>query len=131
MENARCRLKLDKGFFKYIKEKKDVTKVVIVLALGLILIFLGGRREKTISDTVISTEERIAAACSGVEGVGECQVYLYYSDSDKRNDTEKIESVIVVCEGADSVDVRLRLTEMLTSFFGIGSNRVRIEKMKG
>jgi hypothetical protein len=63
--------------------------------------------------------------------VGECKVYLYYSENDKKNDTEKIESVIVVCEGADSVDVRLRLTKMLSSFFGIGSNRVRIEKMSG
>lgn len=121
---------MDKGFLKYIKEKKDVTKVVIVLALGLILIFLGGRSENTTVDIEISTEERIAAACSGVEGVGECQVYLYYSDGDKKNNTDKIESVIVVCEGADSVDVRLRLTRMLSSFFGIGSNRVRIEKMK-
>lgn len=121
---------MDKGFLKYIKEKKDVTKVAIVLALGLILIFLGGRSDNTTSKTEISAEERIATACSGVEGVGECRVYLYYSDSDKRNDTEKIESVIVVCEGADSVEVRLRLTKMLSAFFGIGSNRVRIEKMK-
>ena len=120
---------MDKGFLKYIKEKKDVTKVLIVLALGLILIFLGGKNEKATSNNEITTEERIAAACSGVEGVGECQVYLYYSD-DRRNDIDQIESVIVVCMGADSVDVRLRLTKMLSSFFGIGSNRVRIEKMK-
>ena len=121
---------MDKGFLKYIKEKKDVTKVAIVLALGLILIFLGGRSDETVTDTEIGIEERIAAACSGVEGVGECQVYLYYSESDKKNDSDKIESVIVVCEGADSVEVKLRLTKMLSSFFGIGSNRVRIEKMK-
>ena len=127
----RCHLKLDKGFLKYIKEKKDVTKVAIVIALGLILIFLGGRSEKTSSVTEISAEDRISAVCSGVDGVGECKVYLYYSENDKKNDTEKIESVIVVCEGADSVDVRLRLTKMLSSFFGIGSNRVRIEKMSG
>lgn len=126
----RCHSKLDKSFLKYIKEKKDVTKVAIVLALGLILIFLGGKSEKTVSESQISTEERIAVACSGVEGVGKCQVYLYYSQNDRSEATDEVESIIVVCEGADSVDVRLRLTKMLSSFFGIGANRVRIEKMK-
>lgn len=126
----RCHSKLDKGFLKYIKEKKDVTKVAIVLALGLILIFLGGKSEKTVSESQISTEERLAVACSGVEGVGKCQVYLYYSQNDRSEATDEVESIIVVCEGADSVDVRLRLTKMLSSFFGIGANRVRIEKMK-
>ena len=114
---------------KYVKEKKDVMKIVIVLALGLILLFLGGRSENAVSDTTLGAEERIAAACSGVDGVGECRVYLYYSQNDKGGSADEVESVIVVCEGADSVDVRLRLTEMLTSFFGIGANRVRIEKM--
>ena len=120
---------MDKGFLKYVKEKKDVMKIVIVLALGLILLFLGGRSEETISETAAGAEERISAACAGIEGVGECRVYLYYSQNSKGGSADEVESVIVVCEGADSVDVRLRLTEMLTSFFGIGANRVRIEKM--
>ena len=121
---------MDKGFLKYIKEKKDTTKIVIVFALGLILLFLGGRNEQATVESNVSTEERIAAACSGVDGVGECAVYIYYSQNGKSGSSDEVESVIVVCEGADSVDVRLRLTEMLSSFFGIGANRVRIEKMR-
>ena len=122
---------MDKKFLKYINEKNDIIKIAVVLALGLILIFLGGRREKTVSESESSTEERIAAACSGVDGVGKCSVYIYYSPSDARGAEDEVESVIVICEGADSVEVRHRLTEMLSSFFGIGSNRVKIEKMQG
>ena len=117
---------MDKRFLKYIKDKKSVALISLTLALGLILIFIGGRNDGVeIAD--VGIEERLSVACSGVDGVGECEVLVYYSSSGSR-DGEKVESVIVICDGADSADVRLRLTEMLSSFFGIGSNRIRVEK---
>ena len=119
-------MKLDKKFIGYFKEKREVAVVAVILALGLILLFLGGRSDKSEEITDVSLEDRIAAACSAVEGVGECKVYVYLSAEDE---DATVESVIVICEGADSVDVRLRLTEMLSSFFGIGRNRVRVEKL--
>jgi hypothetical protein len=126
MGNVRCRLILDKGFLKFIKEKRDITKIAIVLALGLALIFLGNlSKEKTPESEDAGIEERLTVLCSGVDGVGDCSVLVYYTPS-----SDEVESVIVICEGADDVRVRLRLTEMLSSFFGIGANRIRIEKMK-
>ena len=116
-------------FLKFFKEKKDFTKILIVLALGLILIFLGNKSEDVVASDV-DIEEKIATACSGVAGVGDCSVLVYYAPQDLRADEAKVESVIVICDGADSVEVRLTLTEMLSSFFGIGTNRIRIEKMK-
>lgn len=121
---------MDKKFFKSFKEKKDIAKIAIVLGLGLILIFIGNSSANN-PETEIGVEERIAIACSGVDGVGECSVLVYYTPADSRGDEDmKVESVIVICEGADSIEVRLTLTEMLSSFFGIGTNRIRIEKMK-
>ena len=111
---------------RFIKEKKDFTKIAVVLALGLLLIFIGNKGEKT-AMAEDDVESRIAAACSGVEGVGECEVYVYSTYENSR-DTGEVQSVIVICEGADSVDVRYRLTQMLSSFFGIGANRIKIEK---
>lgn len=122
---------MDKRFFNYVKDKKDIVRVALVVALGLVLVFLGSRGENSVSETEVGVEERIAEACSAVEGVGECAVYVYYSAGGERADGSEVESVIVICEGADSVDVRVKLTKMLSSFFGIGSNRVSIEKMKG
>ena len=98
--------------------------MLFALALGLILIFIGGTEKETLADGV-DQEERLAEICSGIAGVGDCTVILYYAPEGA---DERIESVIVVCEGADSADVRLRLTEMLSSFFGIGTNRIKIEK---
>ena len=121
---------MDKGFLKFIKEKKDFTKIAVVLALGLILIFIGGISKEESPVVDVGVEERLAEACSGVDGVGECSVLVYYAPAERGKDEGKVESVIVICEGADSVEVRLKLTEMLSSFFGIGSNRIRIEKMR-
>lgn len=118
---------MDKGFIKYIKEKKDITKIAIVIALGLVLIFIGGRREKEEVRDDTDFEDRLAAACREVEGVGACEVFVYCG-TENGQDKADIESVIVICEGADSAEVRLKLTEMLSSFLGIGTNRIRVEK---
>lgn len=117
---------LDKNFWKYIKEKKNLPVIAIALAMGLILIFMGNEGEDTAS-VQVGIEEQLADACSGMDGVGECVVMVYYSPDGTKDESE-IESVIVICDGADSSDVRLRLTEMLSSFFGIGTNRIRVEK---
>ena len=119
---------MDKRIIGYFKGKKEIALVVIALALGLIMIFLGTREDDAVRTSAPGLEERIAAACSDIEGVGECDVYVYYSEAGSQG--QKVESVLVVCEGADSDGVRLRLTRMLSSFFGIGTNRVQIEKMQ-
>ena len=98
--------------------------IAAVLGLGLLLIFLGTTAESRGAESVATMEERIAEACTSVAGVGECRVFIYCDEGNG----EKVESVIVICDGAESVEVRYRLTEMLSSFFGIGSNRIRIEK---
>lgn len=121
---------MGKSFMKFFSEKKDIVKIAMVFGLGLILMFIGNSSANT-SDIEQGVEERIATACSGVDGVGNCSVLVYYTPFASRDDEQrKVESVIVICEGADSPQVRLTLTEMLSSFFGIGTNRVRIEKMK-
>lgn len=120
---------MDKSFIKFFSEKKDVAKIALVLGLGLILIFIGSGSYDTV-EAEPDVEERIAAVCSDVDGVGNCSVLVYYTPSSRGDEQKKVESVIVICEGADSLTVRLTLTEMLSSFFGIGTNRIRIEKMR-
>jgi len=38
--------------------------------------------------------------------------------------------VVVVCEGADSAAVRLRVTEAAAAYTGFGSDRITVLKMK-
>ena len=121
---------MDSRFIKYIKDKKQLATVILAFALGAVLIFIGSKGESEERNEEVDIEEQISIACSSVEGVGACSVYVYYAPSDTRDAEAAVESVIIICEGADSPDVRLRLTKMMSSFFGIGTNRVRIEKMK-
>ena len=86
--------------------------------IGLVLILLGAKGDRVDEKEEDGLEERIAAACSDVEGVGECSVDVYYSAKDSYKSSEEVESVIVICQGGDSAEVRLKLTEMLASFFG-------------
>ena len=114
---------MDRIFLKYVRDKRNVAFIVIALAVGLALIFAGNESEG--ESVEINVEDRISAMCSSIEGVGECEVILYYSDS---RDVERVESIIVICDGADSVEVKSRLISMLSSFFGIGTNRIRVER---
>ena len=116
------------GFLKFIKDKKDIMKIALVLSLGLLLIFIGGRNKNTTKDDG-ELEERVTSICESIDGVGECKVMIYYKNEATRTDDKHVDSVVVVCEGADSLEIRKSLTETLSSLFGIGANRVRIEKM--
>lgn len=109
-------------------DKRGALFAAALLGLGLLLIFLGGDGSDAVSATALSDEERLSELCSRVDGVGECYAYLYFEDGGYRSE-EVLRGIAVVCEGGDRADVRVRLSEMLSSLFGIGSNRIRIEKL--
>lgn len=127
---ARLSLISDNRFFKQMKGKKEALWIPMILIVAVALIIIGtkSKNEETASDT--SYETRVADICKSIDGVGKCRVLIYYSEPASRYAEQKVEGIVVVCEGAGSVDVRRRLTDALSSFFGIGSNRVIIEKMQ-
>lgn len=111
-------------------------KIALLIALGLILIVIGVATGKSGESAEVgseSLEDRLEELCSSLSGVGECRVMVTYSESTQRYGTsseKRVESVAVVCKGADKTAVRANLTELLTSLFGIGTNRISISKMK-
>ena len=44
--------------------------------------------------------------------------------------TPEIEGVLVVCEGAENIKVKMEITEVLTSIFNVSSDKIKILKMK-
>lgn len=109
------------GFFGYLRGKWGVL-VVLSIVIGILLLTFGSltgsggwKKDEKID---------IAEMCSLIEGVGECYALVLYTEGGEP------ESVAVVCEGGDSVSVRYRLTEMLSSYLGIGANRISIESLK-
>ena len=46
------------------------------------------------------------------------------------NEDGDVFGVIILCEGAESVTVRERLSDLLSSLYGIGANRISILKIR-
>ena len=109
-------------------------KIILVIAVGALIILassLGSGTDST--DTKDATEVKIKEMCSSLVGVGECRVMVTYSSASTRygvSTEARVESVAIVCRGADKASVRAEITAMLSALYGIGANRIFISKMK-
>ena len=123
-------MKSDKSFLIFLKELlrgRRLVFFILVAVLAVFLIFYGMREEKSESQlTGSDTEKRVEELCSSVAGVGECRVMLTFENG---ADDGRVYSVVVVCEGADEVRVRREIKALVTTLFGIGSNRVSVVKL--
>ena len=121
------KLKSDKCFWQFLSSNKRLATVGVALIFGVLLILIGSNSDALPEKNQIAAEEGIAELCSMTDGVGECRVHITY----RENDGEKtVYAVAIICDGADSVAVRERLTSLVCSLYGIGANRVEILKMK-
>ena len=137
---------MDKGFIEYFKGRKRIVTVAAVSLLGMLLILLplSAVKEETGSEDTLyeyklELEEEVASLASTVKGVGRCRVLITFERGAQNTykGGELVETrpplvlgVTVVCDGADSDHVRVRLTEMLTALFDIPSSRVAVLKSK-
>ena len=130
------------------KEKYRLIFVVLVAAVGvaLVLFSLGGTKEEEVEKSSQSLaeykaelEKELESACSSIRGVGRCEVIVTFSRGAENTykGTNLIESkppevmgVSVICEGADSDEVRAGIVGMMSSLFSIGTNRVSVMKLK-
>lgn len=118
------------GLRAFYDKHKSSLLIILIIIVGAALI-LGGSESDASDDTDIEAE--LEELCASLSGVGACRVMVTYKVVDKRygyEGREVVESVTVVCKGADKVGVRAELTSMLSSLFGIGTNRIHISKMK-
>jgi hypothetical protein len=98
-------------------------KVILAALCGALLIMLGSIPKDMTEKPESSLEERVSEMCSLTEGVGGAKVMITYSEEGD------VYAVAVLCEGADSVAVRERITHLVCSLFGIGAHRVSILKI--
>ncbi len=123
--NAALKLKSDSSFREFLSQGKTPW-LVLLLVVGLGLILLGGTRSTEKSAEETGAEQRAAEMCALMDGVGECRVMMtFYPEEETR-----VYGVLVLCEGAESVAVREKITSLFCSLYGIGAHRVEIQKLK-
>ena len=111
----------DNGFFDFLRHGGGHIKAIALLLCGVLLILLasGGRTEDT---GEMSREEALGQMCSSIDGVGECKVMISY-------DGDEVYAVAVACVGGDSVEVKQCVSELISSLYGIGYNRISVMKI--
>lgn len=123
----RFKLKSDKSFFAFL-QKGGAARILPLLLVGILLFLVGSgffsKSEEAEAPATLSEEERLAEAIADVEGVGRCKVMTTEGAGGE------IVAAVVLCDGADSPTVRLRLTELISSLYGIRSSRIAILKME-
>ena len=98
-------------------------KVIIIALCGVMLIMLGTLSNNEEKAVDMGLEARVAEICSMTEGVGDAEVMITYSVDGE------VYAVAVLCDGAESLAVRERITRLVCSLFGIGAHRVSILKI--
>ena len=135
-----------KKLMAFFCSNKKISIIIILALLLLILVSLTGAEseEKSQSAPSLSSYEKsleadLSELCSSIEGVGKCRVYVSFykgEESVYKNgvlveyNPPRVLGVSVVCQGGERADVKRELTELLCSLFDLGSNRVKISKLK-
>ena len=153
-----------------IEKIKQYKYVALTIGIGLIFMlipFSPGEKsteaERIESFPEQTVEERLAEILSRVKGAGNVEVlltcsageeYVYQTNSDKSDNSMKIETVIitdagraenglicqvksqvyrgaiVVCQGADDPTVKLLLVDAVSKVTGLGTDKISVLKMK-
>lgn len=105
--------------------------VLLVLILGLVLILLPSEENKSDAEadgnadplevTGVSLEregQKLSNLLGQIKGVGSAHVLLSKNGA------------VIVCDGADSAAVRLSVTNAVTAYTGLGSDKIWVMKMK-
>lgn len=134
--------------------------LILLLGVALMLIPTSDKTESQPEQTAESTQSvdvsaQLEQILGCIDGVGKVEVMLtvqtgpvtvYQYDSDgtvivtdadraqigliQRIEAESYRGAIIVCQGADSAQVRLNVIEAVSKVTGLGSDRITVLKMK-
>ena len=106
---------------------KKNTVLLLIAAIGLVIVLLptGQKKSKATTATATDNEARLTALLQSTEGVGKTRMLL--AESGERNGGYT--GAAVICEGAGKAGVRLRVTDIVSAFTGLTSDKIVICKM--
>ena len=112
-------------FWDRLRFDKTAKDVCILCVIGLCLAFAAWRtfyskdNPKTTDRTVSVTEQKVEHLLGQIEGVGEANVMIYEKE-------DKVESVVVVCDGANRLDVVMDIREAVAAAIGAEEKAIKI-----
>ena len=120
-----------KEMIRRIKRVKNIEIVIAaVLAFIALIAYVGitvGKKSSTgvatVSAEMTQEERRIAETVSGIEGIGECNVLI------SRDPEERIMGVIVVAQGANTSDKRVRIIRCVEVATGATVDKIQVYQM--
>lgn len=121
-------MRSDKLFSDFIK-RGSVSKKIVLGAVGILLIILSfAFASGKDAEPSVSEEDRLASLCSEISGAGECYAFITYKEDGGYFSSGEayVYSVAVVCDGAESARVRSEIKELVSSLYGIGTNRIAV-----
>lgn len=113
--------KAEKGFFKSGKLKDVLLLFVLGLALFILVwnVFQGRNREDETALSMTDTEQKVARILQEINGVGKANVLVCETE-------EEIVSVVVVCDGANNLQVIMDVREAVAAALGTQQKNVKI-----
>ena len=110
-----------KSFLRKIKLKETLILFSIATVLTILVWQVFYPKEKS-SASVFNgnqTEEQLALLLNEISGVGEVDVMIYETE-------EGVQSVVVVCEGAENLLVNMHVREAVAAALGADEKSVKI-----
>lgn len=104
-----------------VKKKELFLLAVIGLILLFAIAFVFGEEKTTAYQTnnLSENEAKVCALLQEMQGVGDAHVMIYESD-------EGVESVVIVCEGANDLQVIMNIREAVAAALGTQEKSVKI-----
>ncbi len=112
-----------KEFFK--GKKKEILilfAIALVLAFASWKVFFGEEKAKTSATTITAqteSEKKLSAILKQIDGVGEAEVMICETE-------EGVQSVVVVCSGANDLGVVMDIREAVSAALGTDEKSVKI-----
>ena len=99
---------------------------LFILALGILIVIFSGRSESTKENSCQTENEiRLENILNSMCGVGRVSVLL----SGEGTRYDGYTGAVIVCEGADRAEARLRVINAVSAFTGLGTDKIIVEKM--
>ncbi len=119
------------------KIKRGKIYIIILFAIGALFIILGSVintnkiGDDSYDDYVINLERKLEGFLLDVKGIKKAEVIIsteYKSDGEKA--TVSIKGAVVACTNGDDDKTKEEITEIVSKYLGIGTNKVKITGIK-